>query len=292
MYRDLFGNLRMKINFHQHTTLSDGKKTPEEAAAHYKAAGYDAVAFTDHWRFGAGGEMDGLRIFSGAEYNLETNNAITGCHHIIGICMDSAPEIAKDADVQTTIDEIHAHNGLAILGHPAWSLNRVHEIAQYHGFDATEIWNSVSDAHASSRPYSGHFVDAAMCEGMVFPLLATDDTHYYDGTDDGLGFIMLEVPENATDREIMDAVRAQKFYASQGPEVHLFQEGNEMVVRCSPVSRINFCSNSVYVVGHSVRGEGLTEARVPIKDYETFMRAEVVDEKGRMAWTNFIEIKQ
>ena len=44
MYTDLNGAKRLKINLHLHTTDSDGRKTPEEAAAIYRAAGYDVVA--------------------------------------------------------------------------------------------------------------------------------------------------------------------------------------------------------------------------------------------------------
>jgi len=37
-----------KVNMHCHTVFSDGKTTPEEVKAAYKAAGYSAVAFTEH----------------------------------------------------------------------------------------------------------------------------------------------------------------------------------------------------------------------------------------------------
>lgn len=37
-----------KVNMHCHSTFSDGQTTPEEIKAAYKAAGYSAVAFTDH----------------------------------------------------------------------------------------------------------------------------------------------------------------------------------------------------------------------------------------------------
>ena len=37
-----------KVNMHCHTVLSDGKQTPEEVKALFKANGYSAVAFTDH----------------------------------------------------------------------------------------------------------------------------------------------------------------------------------------------------------------------------------------------------
>ena len=43
MVTDMFGRNRLKINLHLHTTESDGCKTPEEAAAVYKAADRKSV---------------------------------------------------------------------------------------------------------------------------------------------------------------------------------------------------------------------------------------------------------
>ena len=50
MKKHLFpeGRKFYKANLHCHTVISDGKKTPEQIKAMYRAQGYDAVAFTDH----------------------------------------------------------------------------------------------------------------------------------------------------------------------------------------------------------------------------------------------------
>ena len=37
-----------RANLHCHSTVSDGKKTPEELKEFYRSHGYSAVAFTDH----------------------------------------------------------------------------------------------------------------------------------------------------------------------------------------------------------------------------------------------------
>ena len=37
-----------KANLHCHSTLSDGKKTPEELREMYKSHGYSILAITDH----------------------------------------------------------------------------------------------------------------------------------------------------------------------------------------------------------------------------------------------------
>ena len=59
MFTDSKGIKRLKIGLHTHTTRSDGKKTPEEAAKIYADAGYDAVALTDHWKYGEAQELCG-----------------------------------------------------------------------------------------------------------------------------------------------------------------------------------------------------------------------------------------
>ena len=50
MYLDHQGRSWFRGNLHTHTTVSDGRKTPDETAAIYRAAGYDFLALTDHWK--------------------------------------------------------------------------------------------------------------------------------------------------------------------------------------------------------------------------------------------------
>lgn len=45
---DFTKSLRLKIQIHDHTTNSDGTKTPAEVATLYQTAAYDALAITDH----------------------------------------------------------------------------------------------------------------------------------------------------------------------------------------------------------------------------------------------------
>lgn len=293
MYQDLFGIHRMKINLHMHTTCSDGDMTPVDAARTYKERGYDAIAITDHWEYGEAGYLSGLRILSGIEYNLGVADGSEGVYHIVALGCHTRPDLSRgNLTPQDVIDEIHRHKGLAVLAHPSWSLNTAADIARFHGFDATEIYNTVSDAHHSNRPYSGDFVDTALCRGMVFPLLAVDDTHYYDGTDETTSFIMLACPENASDDDILEAIRQKRFYASQGPEIHIRQEGKDIVVNCSPADRICFFSNATFAAGHSQRGKDMTEARYTASDFEQYVRAEVTASDGKKAWSNIIQIQR
>ena len=110
MEKDMFGVSRLKVNLHMHTTISDGSKTPEEAAEIYKKAGYDVVAITDHWIHRDSGEIGGLRILSGAEYNIGGGDASTGVYHILGIGCSKKPNLTQEAGPQKIIDEIHRFN--------------------------------------------------------------------------------------------------------------------------------------------------------------------------------------
>ena len=289
MYTDLFGKNRWKLNLHTHTTVSDGQRSPGESAAIYKAAGYDCIAITDHWTWHASGELSGLHILSGAEYNIGFDCA-AGVYHIVALGCEYEPFLTKDAGAQEIIDEILRCKGMPVLAHPHWSLNTVSQLSALTGVEATEIWNSISAVGQSSRPTSEHFADSAACAGYPLPLLAADDTHHYDDGDQCIGWIMLECDENASDRELLAAIREKKFYATQGPEVHIFRDGNNAVVRCSPASRIAFLSNAAWAPAHSHTGDGITGAVCPLQPYERFIRAEVTDADGKKAWTNYLTL--
>ena len=289
MITDKFGCKRYKVALHQHTTLSDGKKTPEEMIAIYKAADYDAVAITDHWHFYPSGKIDGITVISGCEYNLGASDTIDGVMHIVGIGMKKDPSLTKDMPRQRIIDGIREAGGLAILAHPAWSLNTPEDALSLSGFSATEIYNSVSDVNQSSRPYSGYFVDILANRGMTLPLIATDDAHYYEGEDETKSFIMVKAESDSAE-DILAAIEKGDFYATQGPEVHIRRQGDTIILDSDECVILNLLSNSSWAPDKILRGEGLTHLEYKIKDWERWVRAEVTDKDGRCAWSNIIKL--
>ena len=54
--------LWLRGNLHTHTTVSDGKLTPEECIRLYKEKGYDFLCITDHHKSRMGGVEDGVLI--------------------------------------------------------------------------------------------------------------------------------------------------------------------------------------------------------------------------------------
>ena len=277
--------MEYKIGLHIHTNLSDGKCSPEEVARIYKDAGFDAIAITDHWKYYTEGELEGLKILSGCEYNVGVRNTIEGVMHIVGIGMKEDPCINRDASCQEIIDGIKAAGGMAVLAHPAWSLNSVEQIETLHGFDMLEIYNSVSDTHQSARPYSGYLVDVLANKGIHFPLTATDDAHYYDGSDETKSYIIADSPSLEW-KDIATAIEQKKFYATQGPTLKIEREGNVIRLICSECERIAFFSNLSWSSDRVFCGKGLTYAEYEIKEEEKWVRFEVRDAKGLEAWSN------
>ena len=95
--------------------------------------------------------------------------------------------------------------------------------------------------------------------------------------------------ESLDKNAIISAIKNGKFYASQGPEVHAYKKGDEIVVKCSPCSEIAFLSDWVWSERMFV-GENLTEARYKPVAQESYVRVQVKDKEGKLAWTNCIKI--
>lgn len=112
----------------------------------------------------------------------------------------------------------------------------------------------------------------------------------YNGCDDTKAWIMLEAKITDSDEALLQAIKEEKFYATQGPEIHIRRNGDEITVLCSPVSRISFFSNAVWAPERGHRGTGLTKAVCHVQPWEKFIRAEVTDEQGRKAWSKAIRL--
>ena len=290
MFQDMFGNMRYKVGLHTHTTVTDGRVTPEECARIYKEAGYDAIALTDHWKYHGEDEISGLKIISGCEYNLGRSDTSTDVIHIVGVGMWEEPQLSdRGVPRQEVIDAIKAKGGLAILAHPAWSLNTPEEIKKLSGFDAVEIYNSVSDVGQSSRPYSGYFVDLLANMGVTYPLIATDDAHYYQGEDETKSYIMVKA-EDGSIESILEGIRKSEFYATQGPELYVKKDGNKLIVDCSPCDVIGTVSNLAWTASRVSRGENMTHFEYEIKETEKWIRVEVIDANGKHAWSRVFSL--
>ena len=280
-----FGEKYYKLALHLHTTLSDGRKTPEEVAREYKEDGFDAIAFTDHWVYGEGGTLEGIHIISGCEYNLGGNETIEGVSHIVSLFTTENPNPERNASNQEVVDAINKANGIAVLAHPAWSVNQPKDLIDLKGVVATEIYNAVSDAGQSMRPYSDYYIDICANAGVYPRIFATDDAHAYNGKDNRLGWVMVHADE-LTNESLAKAIRNGDFYASEGPDVRVVREGNKLIIDTSPCEIIGTISNLSWDRDRVLRGEDLTHFEYEIREKDKWVRVEVRDKNGKKAWSN------
>lgn len=291
MIHDANGNIWFKGNLHTHTTISDGRMDPQAVLELYQQNGYDFIALTDHYRFHEESvEASGLLCLSGAEYDTG-RDVWEGIYHITAIGCTEEPALSNTGEKpapQTIIDEIHRCGGLAVLAHPAWSMNTVEGIRALRDLDALEIYNTVSGIPWNARPYSGDLVDRLALYDAFIPCIATDDAHFYTG-DACRSFILVKAAA-CTREALFEAIRRGDFYATQGPEFSVCVEDGEIIVRCSPVRDVIFTSNLVYAADRVTRDAHVTEAHYRIKPGEHFVRVELVDANGLRAWSSAIPV--
>ena len=279
-------------NLHTHTTNSDGRRTPKEALRLYKEMGYDFIALTDHWKRTSEREemMDGMLVIPGIELDYTLPAQVV---HIVGVGVDeSVLKANRNGGPQSGIDAIRRAGGRTILAHPAWSLNTPEVIGAMRNLTAAEVYNSVSGAPWNGdRADSTGILDVAAANGDMLNTVAADDTHFYEG-EECSSYIMLQA-DSLTQENVLHALDAGAFYATRGPLFEQIEvDGDEIRVKCSPVSRVIFHSDLFYVHDRVTDGDGMTEAvyRIKRERGESFVRIILIDAEGRRAWSNPIRV--
>lgn len=304
-----------KGNLHMHTTVSDGVLEPVEAINVYREAGYDFIAITDHRKIGHLWQDDGFLILPGVEW--DTGDAVKmPVYHILGIGMnketadfyhgapyEGAPLGTARGGIwtggrngrkkyhphpQAIIDAVRAAGGVAILAHPAWSVMDPGEMSDLHGFAAAEIYNSVSGFPFNpGRDEASYYWDIWGRNGKLVKCVASDDSHFYDG-EQTKAFTMVNAPSLNRDA-IMHALKNGHFYASLGPAFRSIEydtESGKVSVECSSdVQEVVFKTNTPWPEqGYQrINGGGHASYRVMYED--RFVRIELIDKRGRKAWS-------
>ncbi|HEX2985481.1 MAG TPA: hypothetical protein VHO71_01555 [Caproiciproducens sp.] len=276
----------LKGNLHMHTTRSDGRLEPEAAAALYEKAGYDFIALTDHWVQNERVKTDRFLILNGCEW--DTGDMVhSPVYHIVGVGMDSKVELTRSSSrkPQEIIDAVTAAGGCAILAHPAWSVTNPADCLQLTGLSGAEVYNSISNL-----PWNGRRADSSLYfdlwagQGKFFSCVASDDSHFYNG-EHTYSYIMLNA-DALTPESIKKSLRSGNFYATQGPRFEsICMENGVVRVICSKVEKIVFYSNTVWCDDRVTSG-GVTSAVYRVKPTDRYVRVELVDGSGKIAWSS------
>ena len=278
-------------NLHMHTTRSDGRLTPEEAVGRYREAGYDFLALTDHRKPSQTREEDGFLLLGGAEWDVG-DNLETPVYHIVGVGMTKPMEDpyreSKSPKPQVLVDAVRGAGGLAILAHPAWSVMDPAGIRQLDGLAGAEIYNTFSGLPRNARRTdSSQYIDLWAAQGIYLPCMAADDSHRYEG-EETRSYLWVNA-ESLTAEAVLRAIADGNFYASQGPrfeDIAFDFAAGTVEVRCSSeVRTVVFYSNAAWS-GQRVQEPQDGVVRYACTPLERYLRIELIDEAGRMAWSS------
>ena len=208
-----------KANLHCHTTVSDGKMTPQEVKEHYMAHGYSIVAYTDHCVLVPHPELadENFLPLNGYETELvargpEVPGRKKHCH-LCFISLDennvtmpyfspksiwgngkqyldtiqyNGDEVFEnwyhDPEITNRVIRLAREAGFFVTyNHPIWSSEHYSDYSQYTGMNAMEILN-YGCWEAGYQEYNPGIYDELLRKGERIFVLATDDNHRVQDT--------------------------------------------------------------------------------------------------------------
>ena len=291
-------------NLHTHSTNSDGALPPEEVCRRYREAGYDFLCLSDHlvgrygypisdtlpYRTNSFTTILGAEIHLGAMANGEI-------WHVLAVGLPEgferpyAPDFEPDPQSEPMPDlarRCRDAGAFVALAHPQWNGMTHVDAELIEAAHAVEIYNHGCEVE-TGRGDGFAVLDTLLSAGRRLTACATDDAHFH--SDDHFGGWVMVKAETLDPDALLEALKAGNYYSSQGPELHDVRVGGEeIVVSCSPVSR-------VMALGHgsaakTVWGEEMSETRLPLEPFKEggWLRVSVADAAGKFAWANPIHL--
>lgn len=289
-----------KASMHTHSTVSDGKFSPEEVKRMYMEQGYSIIAYTDHEILIPHNDLSDENFLALTSYEVSLSEKREGpsgsrrCCHLNVYAKDPeqvrsavfsmryvknermqalVPEEAKEVDyvreydtdaINDLIARANADGCLVCFNHPVWSQQNYPDYAGLKGLWGMEVYNYSCEVYGyreTPQPYYD-----LLHEGeLVFPV-SSDDSH--SEIDYAGGWIMVNA-DSLTYKSVMDSLARGDFYASAGPEIYEFSvDGGHVHVSCSEAVSIALATER-RTLYHAWAGNGAprTEADFDIQKY-------------------------
>lgn len=274
---------RVKTGLHCHTLNSDGGMTPAQTAETYRSRGFGALCITDHRQVTPVEDYaaDGLLALPGTENG--------GWPDIIGVGVREA--VDADLPLAERASLLAGQGGFTIAAHPTYCEGTPEAYLGCDGLGALEICNAYCDS-AYANGLATELWDMLLGRGMRVWGVAADDAHlnpkkrHY--SDAGQAWVEAW-PGETTPEGLLSALKEGAFFSSQGPvfeEIAVSAEG--VRVSCSPVAQVRWRTfGKVGYVHHAPPGGSLASSELPEWfQPKRFVRVELVDGRGRKAWSN------
>ena len=241
-----------KANLHMHTTISDGKFSPEEVKRQYMEKGYSVVAYTDHEVLVPHPELCDENFVAITSFEIHQGRQDPSlpfncrpCYHLNLYAKDQMRDVSEvwtnksfwDSRWDQYVSEAQKERGvgsvprvyegfneiikkaneegfLVCYNHPCWSQQNYSDYSILEGLWATEVYNHASFIEAY-EDNDQHYDDLLKMGKRVYPI-AADDSH--SEIDEFGGWVMIK-SEKLEYGAIMEALEKGEFYASTGPEI-------------------------------------------------------------------------
>ncbi len=313
-----------KANLHTHSTISDGRFTPQQVKKMYKEKGYSILALTDHNIIADHSDMneEDFLMLTGVEINLNHENyrpRFDGqVYHFNliakrpdNIWIPSKPPRKypggveyeekmeyENMDMSYGVDQANAmiekaneKGFLVMYNHPTWNCHSYPDYASLKNLWAIELCNgqcccSGNDEKNNSRVLK----DLVNIGNKIYPVGA-DDMHRPDAV--GVAWIMVGA-KKLEYSSVINALENGDFYMSNGPEIFdIAIKGNIVTVKCSQARQVTLTNHGRYarrVFGKD--GDLITKAKFDITDFfekanteSSYILITVTDEQGNYAST-------
>ncbi len=286
-----------KGQIHSHSTNSDGKLPPAEAAAWYKDRGYNFVAITDHHHMTDVRPLKSMQtskfiLITGEELSAEPMGKAVHTNGL-NISRQIAPVegATPTATLQMMVNAIRKEGGIAQINHPnwLWALT-VDDIKPVRGalllevYNESETCNNEGDA-AAGKPSTEQMWDALLTSGKTIYATATDDVHVYtvghpDGP--GKGWIVVRAPSLTVDN-IVRGLEKGDFYASTGVElIDLLRTREKISLKIKPKPGVSYQTEFIEQGGKALPAISGTEVSYRPDPSSSYTRARVKASDGSL----------
>ena len=311
-----------EANLHCHSTLSDGRLSPEVIKEKYKAKGYSIVAFTDHNGLFLHPDLtdDTFLAMNGWEYDVTEKGDAPfperkTCHFCFVALHEDPKMVCYDErrvreELRPLVPVAEGEAGFereytpecinhmmqkgrdagyfVTYNHPVWSMEDGGEYKAYHGMHAMEIcnWGCV---WAGWQDYVPGIYDDMLRNGERIFCIATDDNHNAtpeDNWDSFGGFTVIKAKDLSLP-SVAKALKAGEFYASEGPSIYsLYMEDGKLHVTTSAAAKVELNTGIRHARSVWMNGTDGEEAVFDLRPDFRYFRVTVTDREGRHANSN------
>jgi uncharacterized protein (TIGR03437 family) len=289
-----------KGNTHTHTNQSfDGESPPATIAATYRNLGYNFLYITDHNKLTSVDGVNAQLAVPGRFLVIkgeEVTDGLNGKYVHINALNNSSPVAAQHggdvlSQMQNNVTAVRQAGGLPYIAHPnfgfsitADDMKNVTGTSLFEVYNAHPIVNNIGDA---THPSVEAIWDAVLSSGKVFYGIAADDVHTLvnpAGPLPGRAWVMVRAASLDAD-SITQAIANGDFYSSTGITLHDYEVSATGITITLDAEAAGATIDFIGRNGQLLQSSTSNPAVYSFTGHEQYVRAKVVDDAGRAAWT-------